>query len=267
MKMDALAHASIGQLSLISLRLESCRVKAAHRYVMPPVPVERFVYITRGSVCFFMEKGKLCAGERDMVYLPKNTAYHSQWLEDASFVVVDMLLRSGDGQDIRFGDTPGVLFHDAHHVYDGLLAELAEKADADGPFDWLERISLSFKLLCEMARDTNRTELDEKYSRIKQAVTYLESNYTEDFSVETLAKLCSLSTTSFRRFFVECKGLSPVEYRNRLRIQKASELLKTGRYTVGEVAEQVGIRDIKYFGKLFKHHTGLTPSMLKKNGL
>ena len=109
--------------------------------------------------------------------------------------------------------------------------------------------------------------MDEKYSRIKQAVTYLESNYTEDFSVETLAKLCALSTASFRRLFVECKGLSPVEYRNRLRLRKASELLKTGRYTVGEVAEQVGIRDIKYFGKLFKHHTGLTPSVLKKNGL
>ena len=144
MKMDALAHAPIGQLALISLRLESCRVKAAHRYIMPPASVERFVYITQGSVCFSMEKGKLYAGERDMVYLPKNTAYHSQWLADASFVVVDMLLRSEDGQDIRFGDAPGVLFHDAHHVYDGLLAELAEKADADGPFDWLERISLSF---------------------------------------------------------------------------------------------------------------------------
>ena len=88
MKMDALAHAPIGQLALISLRLESCRVKAAHRYIMPPASVERFVYITQGSVCFSMEKGKLYAGERDMVYLPKNTAYHSQWLADASFVVV-----------------------------------------------------------------------------------------------------------------------------------------------------------------------------------
>ena len=264
MKMDALAHASINQLALISLRLEPCSVKAEHRYIMQPAPVERFIYITKGSVCFFLENGEMHANEWDMVYLPRDTAYHSKWLSDANYVVVDLLLRDADGQEIRFADTPSVLFHDAHHVYDGLLTELAEKAEADGPFDWLERMSLSFKLLCEMARDTNRTEMDENYSRIKQAVTYLESNYASDFSVLTLAKMCSLSDASFRRLFLECKGMSPVDYRNRLRIRRAAELLKTGRYTVGEAAEQVGISDIKYFGKLFKRYTGLNPSMLKK---
>lgn len=265
MKMDALAHASIAQLSLIRLRLEPCEVKAQHRYVMQPAPVERFIYITRGRVCFFLENGEMGADARDMVYLPRDTAYHSQWLADAQFIVVDILLRDADGQDIRFGDAPGVLFHDTHHIYDGLLAELADKAEANGPFDWLERMSLCFKLLCEMARDTNRRELDEKLGRIRQGIVYLESNYASDFSVEELAKMCSLSAASFRRIFFECKGMSPVDYRNSLRIQRAAELLKTGRYTVGEAADLVGIRDIKYFGKLFKRYTGLNPGTLKKN--
>lgn len=267
MKMDALAHASIRQLSLVSLRLESCQVKAQHRYEMQPAPVERFVYITRGKVCFFLGEESLWAGSRDMVYLPRDTAYHSKWLEEASFMVVDVLLRDADGQDIRFGDVPSVLFHDTHHVYDGLLAQLAEKAEATGPFDWLERLSLSFKLLCEMARDTNRTELDEKYRRIQAGIAYLEGNFAQDFPIDTLADMCSVSPASFRRLFVECKGVPPVDYRNRLRIRRASELLKTGKYTVAEAAEQVGIRDIKYFGKLFRRYTGINPSTLKKGGL
>jgi len=79
--------------------------------------------------------------------------------------------------------------------------------------------------------------------------------------------VCFLSPASFRRLFLECKGMSPGEYRNRLRIRRASELLKTGAYTVSEAAEQVGIGDIKYFGKLFKRYTGLTPGTIKKNGL
>jgi len=267
MKMDALAHASIDQLALTSLRLEPCQVLAQHRYVMQPAAVERFIYITRGSVCFSLQDSRLHAGAWDMVYLPRDTAYHSQWFSDSSFMVIDLLLQDGEGQDIRFGDEPCVLFHDVHHVYDSRLAALAEKAAADGPFDWLERISLCFMLLCEMARDTTRTELDGKYSRIKPAVTYLEGNYTGDFSVDELARLCFLSPASFRRLFLECKGMSPVEYRNRLRIRRASELLKTGAYTVSEAAEQVGIGDIKYFGKLFKRYTGLTPGTIKKNGL
>lgn len=263
MKMETLAHASINQLSLINLRLEPCEVPAQHRFEMQPAPVERFVYIMEGTACFYLSGGVLRADSRDMVYLPRDTAYHSKWLSDARFMVVDLLLRDAEGQDIRFGDAPSVLFRDSHCVYDGLLAELAEKAEADGPFDWLERISLTFKLLCEMARDTNRAELDETYGRIKQAVSYIESNYAEDFSVEMLARLCFLSTASFRRLFVSCKGVSAVEYRNRVRIRRASELLKSGKCTVGEAAEQVGIRDIKYFGKLFKRYTGQNPGTLK----
>ena len=61
--------------------------------------------------------------------------------------------------------------------------------------------------------------------------------------------------------------MSPVDYRNRLRIRKAAELLRTGRYTIGEAADQVGIQDIKYFGKLFKRYTGFNPGALKKYGI
>ncbi len=264
MKMNALAHASVDQLSLISLRLSPSAVAAHHCYVMHPEEVERFIYITKGAVCFFLQEGSLTAGERDMVYLPCNTAYRSEWLESSEFVVVDLLLRDGNGLDIHFGDAPCVLFKDRHHVYDSLLAELAQKADADGPFDWLERLSLTFKLLCEMARDTNEDELDEKNRRIKAGVQFLENNFAEDFSVDILAKMCSLSPSFFRRIFFSCKGLTPVDYRNRLRVRKAAELLKSGKYTVSEAAEKVGIRDIKYFGKLFKRYMGTNPSTWKK---
>lgn len=267
MKMDSLAYASIDQLALVSLRLEPCAVKAKHQYVMQPAPVERFIYITDGAVRFHLQGGSFCAGARDMVYLPRDTAYRSQWQTDAGFVVVDILLRDGEGQDIRFGDAPCVLFHDTHHVYDGLLSELADKAEANGPFDWLERLSLSFKLLCDMARDTNREELDENRQRIKAGLAYLESNYMEDFPVDLLAQMCCISPSCFRRSFLACKGMPPVEYRNRLRIRKAAELLRSGQYTVGEAAEQVGIRDIKYFGKLFRKYMGMNPGTLKKGGL
>ena len=58
--------------------------------------------------------------------------------------------------------------------------------------------------------------------------------------------------------------MTPVEYRNKLRIQKAVTLLKTGAYAVTAVAEAVGMSDLKYFSKLFKRHTGVTPSAMKK---
>ena len=267
MKMNALAYAAIDQLSLVNLRIEPCRVNASHEYIMRPAPVERFVYILEGRVNFSFQLGALAAGALDMVYLPRDIAYRSRWMEDARFMVVDMSLRDSAGQDIRFGDDPCVLFHDTHRVYDGLLTDLAHKADAKGPFDWLERLSLCFKLLCDMARDTNKKELDEDRSLIKEGVDYLERNLSCDCSVDSLASLCNLSPSAFRRIFQKSKGMSPVKYRNRLRIRKATELLRSGAYTVGEVAEQVGVADVKYFGKLFKQYTGMNPSELKKGGI
>lgn len=264
MRMKDLAHTCIDRLSLLDLHIMPYTRKAQHQYVMHPKPVERFVYIVKGKGCFFLADRKFFAGERDMVYLPGETSYRSHWLEDAEFMVIDFLLQDDQGQSIRFGETPGILFCDTHGTYRGLLEELAAKSEAIGPFDWLERLSLSFKLLCEMARDTNRSELDAQNRKIKPGLTYLQNNFTEDFSVEQLAEMCCLSVGRFRRIFSQCVGMTPVEYRNKLRIQKAVTLLKSGDYTVSEVAESVGICDLKYFSKLFKRYTGISPSTMKK---
>ena len=264
MKMMDLAHARIDQLSQLELHITPCVKPAHHQFSMYPAPFERFVYILKGRGCFLLKDRQLQAGSKDLVYLPGGTAYRSHWPEDSEFMVVDLLLHNGEENPIRFGDTPSILLHDSHGTYRGLLEELAAKSDTIGPFDWLERLSLSFKLLCEMARDTNKSELDERYRKIKPALTFLQNNYTEDFPVEELARMCCLSAGRFRRVFSECLGMTPVEYRNKLRIQKAVTLIKTGTYTVGEVAEAVGISDIKYFSKLFKRYAGVSPSTVKK---
>jgi len=262
MKIENMAYASIRQFSNLSLRLESCEVKAFHQFVMQPSCVERFIYITKGRARFFVESGELIVKERDMVYLPCDTMYRSEWLEKSNFVVVDMTLCDKDGVAIGFGESPCILFNDANHIYDGLLAELAEKANTIGPFDWLERLYLSFKFLCQLARDTTKTNSDEKI--IKKGIVYLENNFYKDFSLNILAEMCSVSPAYFRKLFVACKGTAPSDYRNRLRIQRAVELLKSGDYTVGEAAARVGINDVKYFGKLFVRYTGMRPSELKR---
>jgi len=265
MRMKDLAHTNINQLSLLELKIIPCHIPANHQYVMKPKPMDRFVYILKGKGCFSLGDTRLRAGERDMIYLPGETAYRSFWPEASEYMVIDLLLQDLEGNLIRFGESPDILFCDSHGVYLGLLEELAAKSNTTGPFDWLERLSLSVKLLCQIARDTNRSELDAQKGMIKVGITYLQNNYAEDIPVEQLAQMCGLSVGSFRRIFSQCMGISPVKYRNKLRMEKAAELLKGGGCTVGEAAEAVGISDIKYFGKLFKTYTGTTPGEFKKD--
>ena len=267
MRIDDLAYTAAERLAVVNLRIECCSVSQSHQYMMNPEPTERFIYITKGNVCFSLGEEQLCASTRDMIYLPRNTGYISEWLEKSDFVVVDLALCDADGQEISFGEKPSILFRDKFCVYDGLLRELAEKTEDKDPFNWLERTSLCLKLICEMARDTKQTDYDNKYSSIKNAITYIESNFMKDFPIDDLAKMSYLSSTTFRRLFFECKGMSPVDFRNTLRIRRGAELLKSGKYTVSEVAEKVGIGDAKYFGKLFVRYMGTTPGNFKKEML
>ena len=264
MKMDDFAYTAVEKLAVVNLRIESAKVPKNHCFKMSSKKVERFVYIMTGSVCFSIENGEVLASQRDMVYLPRDTAYRSEWFEESEFVVVDLSLCDADGKEISFGDEAKVLFRDEFCIYDGLLKQLADKADENDPFNWLERTSLCLKLLCDMARETKKNEVNHKNNIIRNAIVYLENNYAKDFSVDELAKMCFLSPTTFRRNFFECMGLSPIDYRNTIRIRQAAELLKSGKYNVTEVSEKVGINDVKYFGKLFLRYIGTTPGAFKK---
>ena len=67
----------------------------------------------------------------------------------------------------------------------------------------------------------------------------------------------------FLKYVVEpndTKGTSFVDYLNDIRIEKAKELLKDVKYKSYEVASLVGIQDPHYFSRLFKKHSGISPS-------
>ena len=55
-----------------------------------------------------------------------------------------------------------------------------------------------------------------------------------------------------------------MDYLTELRINKAKELLSGDDLSVQDVAEMVGYQDLKYFSKLFKRITGVSPSDYKK---
>ena len=50
------------------------------------------------------------------------------------------------------------------------------------------------------------------------------------------------------------------DYLTKLRMEKAAELLSTGKYKVREVAEMTGYSDAFYFSKVLKKYLGVTPA-------
>ncbi len=69
------------------------------------------------------------------------------------------------------------------------------------------------------------------------------------------------------RLFKKKMGVTPMRYRNLVRIDKAKLLLLDRTLTIEEVAERVGFEDAKYFARVFKKETGASPSAFRtRNG-
>ncbi len=91
-------------------------------------------------------------------------------------------------------------------------------------------------------------------------IGYINSHVTEQFSVPQLAKRCALSESVFRRRFRQLTGLSPIQYINRLKIEKACQLLDSGDIRPTDISEFLNFYSVSYFYRVFKTFTGCTPN-------
>ena len=92
----------------------------------------------------------------------------------------------------------------------------------------------------------------------------LEGNEKEFLSINEMADHVSLSTSYFRRLFKEVTGYSPIQYQNRIKINRAKDLILSGECNVSEAAFAVGFDNVFYFSRLFKKLTGINPSEFSK---
>lgn len=86
------------------------------------------------------------------------------------------------------------------------------------------------------------------------------------FDVERFAKLMGMSRMTLYRKFKAVTGDSPSEFIRSIRLNKAAELLRSGEFTVSEIADKVGISDLSYFSASFKKRFDQTPSQFQKHG-
>ena len=116
--------------------------------------------------------------------------------------------------------------------------------------------------------------LDEKYTysitsqteeKIKQAIAYIEVNYTSDISRENLAASLDISPNHLGKFFKVHTGKKINEYINELRISSAAKKLREQKNeNVINIAFSVGFESLSTFNRAFLKVMGVTPTEYKE---
>lgn len=105
----------------------------------------------------------------------------------------------------------------------------------------------------------NKKEETDDYiiERIKR---YIQNHIGEDMGNAAIARAHKLHPVYMGKLFREQTGMTLSEYIIKVRMERACELLKKSKYSIGEIGRMVGYNTSYYFSVVFKKYTGFTPT-------
>lgn len=158
------------------------------------------------------------------------------------------------------------------HKWARQCANLNVQGYVQKPFDIKDLIKQIKKLLGQKDFNLSKRLWDESHERrrsssshlIKSILHYIDQNCHVSFNIKQISVHLNVTHEYLsRKFRKEC-GLHLMEYIKRFRLEKSKEYLEViPPHKIGKVALLVGINDINYYGRIFKKHTGLTPTQFR----
>lgn len=220
-------------------------------------PFHALSFRIRGNARFVYPEGFVPAGTNDIIFVPKYFDYKLE-AEDEELICIHMhsdkplpmMIKSFTPENPQYFARK---FQELYSVWSGKRVGYEYECKA-----------LLYKILMKIERElaeANST-ID---SKISEAIEYIHDNFaTGDISVASLAAMCHMSDTYFRRLFVEKTSVTPTKYINTLKLGYALELLKSKYFNIREISEKCGFKTVSYFSEFIKKETGLSPSKLSK---
>lgn len=99
--------------------------------------------------------------------------------------------------------------------------------------------------------------------KIKDAIRYIQKNYQKDLNMAMVSNYVSMNYSLFSLTFKQYTGVNFVNYLKKLRIEEAKRLLEQTDEKIIDISRMVGYDNEKHFMKVFKNHTGISPSQYR----
>jgi AraC family transcriptional regulator, arabinose operon regulatory protein len=113
-------------------------------------------------------------------------------------------------------------------------------------------------------RFSTNTRTQTAEANLDKTIEFMRDNLGKRVSLGQLARLAHMSPSHYSITFKKRNDHSPIEYFNRLKIQRACQLLVTTNEPVQTIARDFGFDDPYYFSRLFRQLVGVSPSHYRR---
>lgn len=168
--------------------------------------------------------------------LSKDTVTHSRYMYVVMITIATRIA-------LENGVTPA-------HAY-GLSDELINRIDQCQSV--MDVNAMYMEAIDQIADIIKEAQNKKKYSNyIEQCKQYIDQNYKEKLSLDSLAEYTGLNATYLSHLFSQLEEVTINEYINKVRVERAQNLLKYSDKSIIEIGDYVGFQSQSYFGKIFK---------------
>lgn len=229
--------------------------RTKHGFFTPKRPFHILTKRISGYTDMMFESGKFTITSDNLMYIPANTEYSRQSYDDEEIIAVH--------------------FNILNKTFKDPIMINVDKERCDEAFSKIHRIwterepgfryrchAVLYEYLSSIIMNKQRAK---EYYKIEKSIKFIESNLTQNIQVSSLAKMCNLCESQYRKLFKKEFGISPVKYINKLRVNSAISKLNSGYYSIAEISDLCGFSDQKYFHSVFKSETGKSPSQYQKD--
>lgn len=262
--------------------LESGEIKSIHAKLLyvtyskyendwPSLPHTHYFtelcYIKKGNGKYLIDEQIFPVKEDDFIIINPNVA-HTEI--SVGSVPLEYIILGVEGLDFSIKDSEHLILNCRQDHTDFLfyMNALLQEMEAQSPDYELICQDLLEVLIIKLIRRTHLTfeslpaiKSGKECTKLKH---YIDSNYAQDISLDTLSKISHLNKYYMVHAFTKQFGISPMNYLCEVRIKISKELLSSTDMSITEIAQSSGFSSQSYFAQCFQKHCGMTASAYRK---